>query len=366
MELTRSASKNNLAAYGELKRRVRETFILGQQKIEQEKVRTYWKTGWVINEHIRLNGGRAEYGKKVMLKLSGDVSVHESVLRRCAVFAEKFPQFEIRAARHELAGTPRQIEKNSPENNLTWSHYRALITVPSQKRRLSLARRSGLLDWDSRKLEMVIKEERENKRRAEEAEYEKMKFPAPDKNKNNLPTPHKGSLYTYRVVRLDAADPEAPLFLDLGFTFYQEISGKRKGHLKEGAIVESAWRGQGYHFAPAKGKSAADLFTYRAKVERVVDGDTLRVQIDLGFGNWTRQYLRLRDIDTPEIKTKAGEKASAFVKAELKGVPEILLRSSTSDRYDRYLADVFYTVNGEERFLNSRLLETGLAKRIYL
>ena len=36
------------------------------------------------------------------------------------------------------------------------------------------------------------------------------------------------------------------------------------------------------------------LFTYQAYVERVVDGGTLLVQVDLGFGLWTRQYLRQR------------------------------------------------------------------------
>jgi endonuclease YncB( thermonuclease family) len=121
-------------------------------------------------------------------------------------------------------------------------------------------------------------------------------------------------------------------------------------------------------------KTTKDLFTYQASVLRVVDGDTLYVEIDLGFGITIEQYLRLRGIDAPEINTKAGKRAALFVKNELKDAPFIILQSSRSDRWDRYLADVFYTVNGstkggsasggEERYLNNFLLLHGLAKRI--
>ncbi|GEM_PF-6578577 len=45
-ELTWAVSKNNLAVYGELKHRVRETFALGKKRaqdaVEREKVRTSW------------------------------------------------------------------------------------------------------------------------------------------------------------------------------------------------------------------------------------------------------------------------------------------------------------------------------------
>jgi len=107
--------------------------------------------------------------------------------------------------------------------------------------------------------------------------------------------------------------------------------------------------------------SKRDLFTYKAYVERVVDGDTLRVQIDLGFGQWPRQYLRLRGIDTPERNTPEGKIAKAFVEKELRGVSHLIIKSSHTDKYDRYLADVFYK---ENLYLNRRLLDHGHAKRM--
>ena len=47
------------------------------------------------------------------------------------------------------------------------------------------------------------------------------------------------------------------------------------------------------------------MYKYKAKLMRVVDGDTVDVDIDLGFGVWLRkERIRLRGIDTPESRTR--------------------------------------------------------------
>ena len=47
------------------------------------------------------------------------------------------------------------------------------------------------------------------------------------------------------------------------------------------------------------------MWTYRAKVVRVIDGDTVDVDIDLGFGVWLKnERVRLYGIDTPESRTR--------------------------------------------------------------
>ena len=46
------------------------------------------------------------------------------------------------------------------------------------------------------------------------------------------------------------------------------------------------------------------MFEYKCKVTNVVDGDTVDVDIDLGFGVWMRnQRIRMYGIDTPESRT---------------------------------------------------------------
>ena len=109
----------------------------------------------------------------------------------------------------------------------------------------------------------------------------------------------------------------------------------------------------------------------------MLDGDTLEAVVDLGFGITTTQTLRFRGIDSPEILTHDGMEAKKFVeqklripedggrKADGKGSAPIVLKTSRSDKYDRYLADIFITdKNGEEQYLNNRLLAEGHAVRV--
>ena len=47
------------------------------------------------------------------------------------------------------------------------------------------------------------------------------------------------------------------------------------------------------------------MFEYKCKLLRVIDGDTVDVDIDLGFGVWLRkQRIRMYGIDTPESRTR--------------------------------------------------------------
>jgi len=91
------------------------------------------------------------------------------------------------------------------------------------------------------------------------------------------------------------------------------------------------------------------LYTYKATVERVIDGDTLECTIDLGLYTKTRQKLRLRAIDAPELRTTRGQAAKAFVDEKLSGASEIVVKTYKSDKYDRYLADIF-VMPGETDF----------------
>ena len=65
------------------------------------------------------------------------------------------------------------------------------------------------------------------------------------------------------------------------------------------------------------------MWTYRVKVVRVVDGDTVDVDIDLGFGIWQKnERVRIMGIDTPESRTrdKIEKKFGLASKAMLKRV----------------------------------------------
>ena len=59
-------------------------------------------------------------------------------------------------------------------------------------------------------------------------------------------------------------------------------------------------------------------YTYYATLENVIDGDTLSINFDLGFFLTLKETVRLAGIDAPEITTKKGKEAAAFVERELK------------------------------------------------
>ena len=63
------------------------------------------------------------------------------------------------------------------------------------------------------------------------------------------------------------------------------------------------------------------MYEYRAKVLRIIDGDTLKLEIDLGLKTSTKQKVRLAGIDTPEtygVKKNSEEyKAGMLSKARL-------------------------------------------------
>jgi endonuclease YncB( thermonuclease family) len=141
-----------------------------------------------------------------------------------------------------------------------------------------------------------------------------------------------------------------------------------------GAVVESvqypAPGGQAYRLG-VPGQRQAWLYTFRAQVKEVVDGDTLWVVVDCGFDVWVEQKLRLRDLDAPELETVVGRQARAFVEEALGEVEFVVLSTHRSDKYDRYLADVFHRPGEQDPqrvlvdglYLNRQLLDEGLARR---
>ena len=79
------------------------------------------------------------------------------------------------------------------------------------------------------------------------------------------------------------------------------------------------------------------MWTYRAKVIKVVDGDTVDVDIDLGFGIWQKnERVRIMGIDTPESRTrdKVEKKFGLAAKARLKSLlgPKPVLQTTISKK----------------------------------
>jgi len=138
------------------------------------------------------------------------------------------------------------------------------------------------------------------------------------------------------------------------------------------AIRSGAYRGRPALLKGAEHKLLrpySRLHTYLGVVDRVVDGDTLEVRIDLGFDVWKSERLRLRGIDAPELNTPAGKQARGFVERELGQCKFVVFHTYKTDLYARYIADLLYdpalddknAVFEKGHFLNQLLLDNGLA-----
>lgn len=96
----------------------------------------------------------------------------------------------------------------------------------------------------------------------------------------------------------------------------------------------------------------ADPYYYNCNLDRVIDGDTIDVDIDLGFNVvLSKRRVRLMGIDTPESRTRNLAEKALGLKAkerltELCG-SRLQLLSQGTDKYGRVLG-VPHTINGED------------------
>ena len=69
------------------------------------------------------------------------------------------------------------------------------------------------------------------------------------------------------------------------------------------------------------------MYEYRINVVKIIDGDTVDVDIDLGFGVWLKkQRIRLHGIDTPESRTRDLDEKRYGLMAKKFLTEQILLR----------------------------------------
>lgn len=88
-------------------------------------------------------------------------------------------------------------------------------------------------------------------------------------------------------------------------------------------------------------------FQFSGFVERVVDGDTLRVACDLGFKIFFVVIVRLERCNAPELSTKAGQDAKKLLEQILPQNTKLVLTSNAIDRYGRSLGEV---VRADDKF----------------
>jgi len=111
------------------------------------------------------------------------------------------------------------------------------------------------------------------------------------------------------------------------------------------------------------------MYEYHVKkVTNVVDGDTIDVEIDLGFDISFSSRVRLAGIDTPESRTtnKAekvlGLEAKEYVKSKVKEAKSVVIKTEkmdSSEKYGRILGWLY--LDGEAVSVNEQMIADGYA-----
>jgi micrococcal nuclease len=96
------------------------------------------------------------------------------------------------------------------------------------------------------------------------------------------------------------------------------------------------------------------MFTYNAKLERVVDGDTIDAMVDLGFSTWKKVRIRFYGIDAYESRTRDLKEKEKGLLAKQRVIDilqengnEFTLISHGVDKFGRSLGEIFVETLGE-------------------
>lgn len=282
------------------------------QTVNRQKVEMCWQVGKIIEEHL-LQNHRAEYGKSFFKKLAVDTKIQERALYQMRAFYKAYPQLP------------------KDETGLNWSHYRNLSSIRDEEERKQLEDLTKTQNLDGEELRQKISQNKATK-----------------KVKPSKLRVTRGRLFTC------AKNEKGQI--DLGFNiFLSPQVASLILEVQKNEILEV---------------KKSD-YTYLAKLERVVDGDTLHVELDLGFGITHHEILRLAQINAAEAETKEGEKATAALKKILQNISFLIVKTNKTDIYGRYIADVFFDETNQDphkvaslgTYLNQLLLDRGLVEK---
>jgi len=110
------------------------------------------------------------------------------------------------------------------------------------------------------------------------------------------------------------------------------------------------------------------MYTYKAAVTNVIDGDTIVVDFDLGFGTWLKdQHIRLAKINAPEMKgatLQAGTESKEFLKKLiLNKWVTIKTEKDGKEKYGRWLGTIMIEEDNNLIEINSKMVAEGYAKK---
>ncbi|MCG6166867.1 DUF1016 N-terminal domain-containing protein [Leptospira sp. FAT2] len=215
--------------------------------------------------------------------------------------------------------------KSELDHRLSWSHYRKLASVSDEKLRDKLTKIAIKEGWSEETLSFKIKEV------GQQRKSPILKWRRPE-----------GLLWHYKIK--ETLKNNTVYLLDLGFYCYYETPKSRANNkYKAGDVLRFQKQGKSWSLEKTKLSQSSDLYFYSGEIERVIDGDTILVKLQLGFNLITRQRIRLHNVWAAELDTNEGENDFELLKKKLPSKTKIIVRSRSKDIYGRYVGDVLYS-----------------------
>ena len=312
-----------------IRKEIEEGRIIIEQDTNIRKTAVMWRIGSHISTHILEHSDKADYGRYLFDNLSKELGINKRTLYRTVKFYKEYPEIVTALSR------------------FTWTHYLILQTVDNKVKREEYEKIVLKENLSKRQLQELVKKERNQ---------------LPSNISKQLKV-DRGRPGVYRLKEMDGI-----LNIDIGF--YDYIERQELINIDNPDAYIEYTDPVSYKFIePDK----SILYTFKAKIIEVVDGDTVKAKLYRGFGIKTLRTLRFRGINAKDLQTEQGRKAKEYIEAKVLNLPFVIIKTYSRDIYLRYLTDIFYLPDNDDvyavaekgKYLNQELIDEGLAERYW-
>jgi endonuclease YncB( thermonuclease family) len=288
-------------------------------------LKTYWQIGRRILNTVNTASQGGSYGKKIIQTLSADLT---------RKYGDGFGKRTVDYFRN-FATVYKVTDLNA---DLNWSHYRALMSITDNDTRTSFEQRAISEKLTKDQLIQLIAYHRRP------TGADSQSFPL---------TPRIASPGNYKIIS-PPRQKHGEFVIDLGFNvqFAADLPGVNAG---AGAFVR---RQDSASYATVD-IQPGERYCYPGKIVDVIDGDTVKMQLNLGFRISIIESMRLRGVDAMERDTPEGQKAKRALQRLLNRATTVHAFTYHHDRYGRYITDL---IVDEHIYINKKLVEQGHAR----
>ncbi|MBN2344307.1 MAG: thermonuclease family protein [Deltaproteobacteria bacterium] len=302
------------------------TILRAAAKETQRKTDAYFQMGKRITQLLTANTQGSPYGKQLVQRLCKDLKqrYNDAPSPRTLLYMRKFAKWY----------RPEQIHPG-----LSWSHYCVLLSIDDKKRRHEMEQRAVNEHLSRNQLQKLAS----------------LTVEPGDAPKRFPLIPRQGRFHISKLVFSDTADAPA---LDIGFgveiTPARSVVNKLK-KMSPGILLQRTPGGRLQPVACAPG----ERYCYQGNPVHIIDGDTVKMRLQLTPTIAIVEKLRLRGVDAMEVDTPEGQKAKRALTRLLKNQTDITVYTYSHDRFGRYIADL---VTSDGAYINKQLVEKGHAR----